>query len=262
MRMKVKRYQPSVLVVALVGLFACGASWGQALDAIIEVEQRRVQAARQAQDRIDQIVDTTRRQFDERQVVLREIDTLVAWNSLMSRQVAAQEQQLRELRTSISQVTVIERQILPLMLRMIDSLEQFIELDMPFFMERRRARVRDLRQLLTRADVTAADQFRLVMEAWQIENDYGRYMDAYTGEITLNGTTREVDFLKVGRVALLYLTPDGREAGAWDPVARDWVTISRDYHDQIRQGFEAYGGDVSKAIFMIPITPPEEGAQQ
>jgi hypothetical protein len=236
MRMKVKRYQPSVLVVALVGLFACGASWGQALDAIIEVEQRRVQAARQAQDRIDQIVDShtaSVRRAPGGTARDRHPGRLEHADVTTGR--AAQEQQLRELRTSISQVTVIERQILPLMQRMIDSLEQFIELDMPFFLERRRARVRDLRQLLTRADVTAADQFRLVMEAWQIENDYGRYMDAYTGEITLNGTTREVDFLKVGRVALLYLTPDGRQAGAWDPVARDWVTISRDYHDQIRQ---------------------------
>jgi hypothetical protein len=247
------------LLCLIGGLLTAGVTFGQGVDAIISAEQRRIQAGRQAQQRIDEIVDRTQTMMADRQAIQREIDNLVAFNTLLNQEVLEQERQLRELRASIGQVTIIERQILPLMTRMIDGLEQFIELDMPFFLNRRRARVTELRELLTLPEFSAADQFRRVMEAWQIEMDYGRYPDAYTGELRTNGTVREVDFLKIGRISFMYMTPDGSEAGAWDVGRGEWVPISREYHSQIRQGFEALGGDVSKAFFMIPITPPEEG---
>ncbi len=258
-----QRYRPSLPLVVLIGLFAAGTASGQALvEELVSIEERRLEAARESQERIEAIVDVTSRRFEDWQATLKEVENLVAWNRLVNRQVEVQEQELRDLRTSISQVTLIERQILPLMTRMIDSLEAFIAMDIPFYQQRRRARVVELRELLTRADVTAAEQFRRVLEAWQTENDYGRYMDAYTGTLSLNGVAREVDFLKVGRIAFMYLTPDGSQAGVWDQNRREWIEISRDYHDEIRQGFEAYAGDVSKAIFMIPISPPEEGTRQ
>lgn len=255
-----KRYGLASLVCALGALPVTGTALAQGVDDIVALEERRIQQARQAQEQIDAVVNTTQARFRDRQAVLKEIENLQAFNTVLEVQVQTQERQLRELRTSISQVGIIQRQVIPLMTRMVDSLEQFIELDTPFFIERRRARVANLRELLPRADLTPADQFRQVLEAWQTENDYGRYPEVYTAEIALNGTVREVDILKIGRIALLYLTPDGRQAGAWDNERREWVPIHRDYHEQIRQGFQAFEGDVSKAFFMIPITPPEEGS--
>src|SRR5690606_10085843 len=128
-----------------------------------------------AQRQIDQIAEQTRQRFNEYQILSKEIDGLRLYNDLMQARVDDQERQLRELRESIDTVTVIERQVTPLMVRMIDGLEKFIELDVPFRLEERRARVASLRALLGRSDVTTAEQFRNVMQAWQIENDYGRF---------------------------------------------------------------------------------------
>ena len=91
-----------------------------------------------------------------------------------------------------------------------------------FLIEERTDRVENNKDLLERADVTAAEKFRVVMEAWQIENDYARTISTYTDELEIGGVIREVDVLQVGRVALLYQTPDGAESGAWDQRTRQW----------------------------------------
>jgi Protein of unknown function (DUF3450) len=247
-----------VLMSVIVGLLASKLAFGQ-VAAVIAAEERRIQQAQAAQDQVDGIVSTTRSRFDEYQGLLKEIDGLNVYNSLLQSQIDDQNRQLDELRQSIEQVTVIERQILPLMTRMIAGLEQFIELDVPFLLDERRERVASLKALLNRSDVTAAEQFRNVIEAWQIEvNDYGSASEIYTDELEVNDVMREVEFLKIGRVALIYLTPDGQHAGAWDQATRQWVELPTEYNDDIRLGIETVRTG-SPALFTIPVAPPEEG---
>jgi hypothetical protein len=179
---------------------------------------------------------------------------------VQQRLVDDQNDDLAQLRESIDQVSVIERQILPLMTRMIDGLEDFIELDAPFLLEERRARVQFLKDLVDRSDVSVAEKFRNVMEAWQIENDYGTFNDSYSGTIEIDGVMRQVDFLKIGRVALLFLTPDRQIAGRYNPGTRQWeYPLDVDLRDSVLEGLEMLdAGPASASLFTIPIAPPEE----
>ena len=123
---------------------------------------------------------------------------------------------------------------------MIDGLERFVELDVPFLIGERTERVASLKDLLERSDVTAAEKFRVVMEAWQIENDYARTIYTYTDDLDIGGVTREVDVLQVGRVALLYQTADGAQSGAWDQRTRQWVPVGNEYRNPTPSA-KAYG---------------------
>ncbi len=173
-----------VLLVSTLGaIFTAEMVAGQAVDRIVAAEERRIQQAQASQTTIDGIVDETRETVEEYRGVVKEIDGLIVYNTLLDRQIEDQEQELSNLRISIDSVTDIERQILPLLTRMIDGLERFVALDVPFLAEERTERVTGLRELLSRADVTSAEKFRVVMEAWQIENDYGRTIFAYRGEL-------------------------------------------------------------------------------
>jgi Protein of unknown function (DUF3450) len=249
-----------LLLGTLGAILATRMAAGQAVQQIVTAEERRIQQAQEAQDRVDAIVERTRSKIDEYRGVMKEVDGLVVYNTLLDRQIADQNQELSDLRASIDQVTVIERQILPLMTRMIDGLEQFVALDVPFLVERRTARVASLKALLERADVTTAEQFRNVMQAWQDEDDYGRTIEAYTGVLEINGVNREVQFLRVGRVALIYQTPDGELAGAWDQKARQWTPVGSEYRDSIRLGLRIARSQAAPDLLVLPIAAPEESS--
>jgi len=249
-----------VLLISTVGaIFTAEIVAGQAVDQIVAAEERRIQQAQASQDVIDGIVEETRDTVEEYRAVMKEVDGLIVYNTLLDRQIADQEQELSNLATSINSVTDIERQILPLLTRMIDGLDRFVALDVPFLAEERRERVVGLRDLLGRADVTAAEKFRVVMEAWQIENDYGRTIFAYTGELEIGGTNREVDFLQVGRVSLVYQTPDGVNSGVWDQNSRAWVVLGSEYRNSIRQGLRLARNQIGPDLLLLPIAAPEEG---
>ena len=81
---------------------------------------------------------------------------------------------------------------------------------------------------MDRADVTISEKYRRIVEAYQVEMDYGRTIEAYEGELASEGgDPRTVQFLRVGRVTLLYQTLDGRETGYWDADRKAWVVDDR-----------------------------------
>jgi hypothetical protein len=248
----------SFLLMTL-SLFLSQQLFAQNVDQIIGAEEQRIQQGQDAQDDIDGVVDVTRARIEEYRAVMKEVDGLVVYNTLLQRQIDDQNETLRQIRESIDNVQFVERQILPLLTRMIDGLEQFVALDVPFLAEERNSRVANLTTVLERADVTAAEKFRVVMEAWQIENDYGRTIEAYTDELVINGNTREVDVLRIGRVALMYQTPDGQISGSWDKEAGDWVEVDSSYRNAIRNGIRLARNQIGPDLLLLPISSPQEG---
>ena len=189
--------------------------------------------------------------------VMKEVEGLEVYNALLQKQLDSQAQQMADLNKSIDQVSVIERPVTPLMLKMIEGLEQFVELDVPFLLEERRNRVAFLGTLLERSDVTVAEKFRRLLEAYEIENDYGRTIEAYKGSLELDGAVREVDFLRIGRTALLYQTVDAEIFGMWDKSQGAWVSLPAEYRNQIRSGIKMARKQVAPNLLILPIGAPE-----
>ena len=231
----------------------------QSLDQVLNAETARIRLSQESQDRIDDVVKQTRSLEDQYKAVLKEIEGLNIYNTLLQRQVDNQKVQMEELRESIDQVEVINRQIVPIMTKMIDGLDQFIALDTPFLLEERQDRVQGLRELMERQDVTVAEKFRKVTEAYQIENDYGRTIEAYKGNLTIDNAERQVDFLRVGRVALVYQTEDGNISGAWDQDSRGWVNLGNEFKNQIKFGLQIAKKQVAPDLVLLPVGAPEAG---
>jgi predicted RNase H-like nuclease (RuvC/YqgF family) len=231
----------------------------QSLNQVLNAETARIRLSQESQERIDKVVKQTRSLEDQYKAVLKEIEGLNIYNTLLQRQVDNQKVQMEELTESIDQVEVINRQIVPIMTKMIDGLDQFIALDTPFLLEERQERVQSLRELMERQDVTVAEKFRKVTEAYQIENDYGSTIEAYKDELTIDNATRSVDFLRIGRVALVYQTEDGNISGAWDQDARNWVTLGNEYKNQIKFGLQIANKQVAPDLVLLPVSAPEAG---
>jgi hypothetical protein len=142
---------------------------------------------------------------------------------------------------------------------MLDGLSTFIELDVPFLKEERTERVTILRSLMNRADITNAEKFRRLLEAYQLENEYGRTIEAYTGKLPGAGeAARTVKFLRIGRVMLAYQTLDGEELGVWQSTTKKFEPIGADYRNAINKGFRIANKQAPPDLIRLPIWLSEE----
>ena len=254
--MKPNRHVVGSMAVVFV-LCGAGLVMGQDVDGALNAARSMDDAARRSQANIDGTVDATRSLERQYSAVMKEVEGLEVYNALLQKQLDSQTQEMADLNNSIDQVSVIERQVTPLMLKMIEGLEQFVELDVPFLIEERRNRVAFLGTLLERSDVTVAEKFRRLLEAYEIENDYGRTIEAYKGSLELDGAVREVDFLRIGRTALLYQTVDAEIFGMWDKSQGAWVSLPAEYRNQIRSGIKMARKQVAPNLLILPIGAPE-----
>jgi hypothetical protein len=247
-------------------LSACVAFWGASiasaatLSDVFGVAESLNQQAHQSQARIDALSEETDNIVQDYRTVLKEIEGLQVYNQQLEKQVSNQDKELAEIAGSIDKVTVIERQITPLMMRMIDGLEQFVSLDLPFLMKERRDRIANLREMMDRADVAASEKFSQVLNAYKVESDYGRTMESYTEEIDVGGKSRIVDVLKVGRISLVYQTSDGEETGMWDQSKKAWTPLDDSYVTPIRNGIRMARKQLSVDLLTMPLVAP--GAAQ
>lgn len=252
----------NVLIAALISAGALvgsvAAVQASTLDSILDVGEAKNTAARKSQVKIDRLADETRDLLTDYKTVTKQNDGLKVYNARLQRQIDNQNARLLEIDDSIAQVTIISRQMTPLVIRMIEGLEQFVNLDVPFHMDERQQRIDFLRANLDRSDVTVAEKFRQVLEAYKIENEYGRKIDAYKGSVEIEGAERDVNFFRVGRIALLYQTTDTEISGAWDQSSRSWVSLERgEYRNAIMKGLRIARKEASIDLINLPVAAPE-----
>ena len=212
-------------------------------------------AGRASQKKVEGLDDESQRLLNEYRQLKAETDQLRLYNEQMSRIVANQEQELSSLDRQISEIERTEQGVLPLMLRMLDNLESFVELDTPFLPNERESRVALLKDMMSRADVTTSEKFRRVLEAYQVEVDYGRNIEAYRGQ--LNNVA--YDFLRIGRVALYRLSNNGTEAWIWDRNTRDWNTLDAAYQQDLRKALKVAQQTAAPELLTLPMPIVQSG---
>ena len=133
-------------------------------------------------------------------MVLSKIENTKIYNDQLRKIITSQKEEMASIKTQIASLKDTNKDIVPLMVRMVDMLDQFVKMDVPFLKDERSKRVADLKAMLTRADVSTSEKFRRVLEAYQVENEYGRTIESYRDVQTVAGTKLTVDFLRVGRI--------------------------------------------------------------
>jgi hypothetical protein len=257
---KITSLLSSIFIYTVTGLstqaFAAG------INEVMQEGESRADAGATAQTQVDSVADQTEKIINDFRAVTKVVDGLKVYNALLQTQLNNQESEMQALSESISNVALIERQIVPLMTRMVDALEEFVRLDTPFLLKERTERIGRLREMMERSDVTAAEKFRRVIESYQIENDYGRTIEAYKGSTEINGNQLEVDFLRIGRVALLYQTVGGATTGAWDGATGSFIELPpATYQKQVADGLKIARKQVAPDLLVVPVAAPTRAMQ-
>lgn len=228
-----------------------------ALDPALAEQIATDAAAIAAQQRINQISDETRELLLQYRQHLSEAKSLRDYVAQLSGQVKSQQDEIGFIQQQLGEIEVTAREVTPLMQRMLDTLDRFVELDLPFLVEERRKRVQSLKEMMTRADVSISEKYRRILEAYQIETEYGRTLETYQAPLGEGEGARTVRFLRIGRVALLYQTMDGKETGYWDAGQKDWV-VDDGYRNAVRHGFEVADKVGAPDLLIVPVAAPVE----
>jgi len=200
------------------------------------------------QKRVDKLAEDKTSLADDYRNTLRESDSPKLYLEQLRAQLRSQQNEMDVIRGESREIERTNVEILPLMQDMLSTLTQFVELDVPFLKEERKERSKTLEEMMPRADVTVSEKFRRIVEAYQIEVDYGRTIESYRGQ--LEG--KEVDFLRVGRVGLMYQTPDKKETGYWDVDGKAWVVDNR-YVDGVTEGIKVARKQSSPDLLIVPV---------
>lgn len=246
----------AALWAAAVAVLSAGAAIAQAnpqtVNAAMSEQMSANKAAAASQSRINQLDDETQRMLNEYRATLRETESLRRYNDQLTLQIQSQQEEMVSIQQQIEDIERTNREIYPLMQRMIETLDQFVALDVPFLLEERTKRVATLKEIMTRADVSTAEKYRRLLEAYTIEMEYGRTLEAYEGKLGQGEDAKTVNFLRIGRVALLYQTLDGDETGYWDADRKAWVE-DNDYDKAVEDGIKVARKQTAPDLLIAPV---------
>ncbi|MDC3410893.1 DUF3450 domain-containing protein [Gammaproteobacteria bacterium] len=205
------------------------------------------------QEQIVKLDEQTRILLAEYQSTSKEYDSLKLYNDQVQKIINSQINEIESILIKIDELDQTNQRIVPFMLRMIDGLENFIQLDLPFLLNERTSRVDNLKVTMDRGDVSTSEKFRLIIEAYKTELEYGRTIESYRDNITINNVETSADFLRIGRVALTYLTVDGSKGGYWDTNSSSWEKSTSSIKRSTADALKVASKQAPPALIKIPV---------
>ncbi|MFT5718650.1 MAG: abortive infection bacteriophage resistance protein, partial [Oleiphilaceae bacterium] len=161
--------------------------------------------------------------------------------------------QTQSLNAQLEAVKVTEKAIIPLILNMIETLESSIESSLPFLLDERLTRIALLNALMIKPDTLIPEKYRRVLEAYEIEREFGYTLESYQEEIQLGESMKLVTILRVGRIGLYYQTQNGNAIGFWNAVTDQWQSLSSDYRKTIQQGISMASEQATPTLLRLPV---------
>ena len=226
---------------------------GQALDATAQANR----AAQASQQRINALDDQTRQMLERYRAANWQSQQLTVYADQLEELARGQEAERDSLSRQLGEIERTERELLPLMLRMQQGLEQVVAADLPFLQQERRDRIDGIKRLMADPSASNADRFKRILEAYQIEAEYGRTLGAERSTVD----ERAVDVLRVGRTALFYLSVDGRDAGWWNAQTQHWEPLDGGAIASIRRGLRMARETLAPDLLRLPMPTLKEAAQ-
>ena len=219
----------------------------------VAVSTKSIEKSGLTQEQIVKLDETTRILLADYQSTTKEFESLKLYNDQVQKIINSQIEEIENILLKIDELDKTNQRIVPLMLKMIDGLENFILLDIPFLMEERSSRVRNLKETMDRGDISTSEKFRLITEAYKTELEYGRTIETYRDNIDIDGVETSADFLRVGRIALTYLTVDGNKGGYWDTQSSSYMKASSSIRRATGDALKIASKQAPPALIKIPL---------
>lgn len=243
----------AVVCVAVAALFSSQGFAAVDIKDSLGVVSSTNSSAAASQQKIDKLSREIRDSLEEYRKLQDGTEYQAAYTRELEELELAQQVQIAALQEQIVQARVTRQRIVPLMRSMADALEQFVVLDLPFHHEERVGGVLELKQRLRQADLSVAAKFRLLLEAYQVEQNYGGNIESWRGPLQFEGEQLSVEYLRVGRVALYYQSLDGATSGYWDVDEQAWTVLDKRYNRALVQALRVAQNLTAPQLLNLPM---------
>ena len=220
---------------------------------VVKVQERQTSISKLSQQRINKLSNQTQRMLEDYKLTLHKVDNLKAYNKHLTSLIKSQKDEMVRMNRQLGEIDDTQQNISPLMIRMVNTLDEFIKLDIPFHQHERNNRVAELQTLMKRADVSVSEKYRRVMEAYQIEVGYGKTIAAYQGKLTIKDKNITVEYLRIGRIGFYYHTLDGDNLGYWDKKSNSWHALPSEHEDYVMKALKVAKKHDSPDLLMVPV---------
>ena len=224
--------------------------------AALDESRAAVDEGAASQQRVEELDDQAAELLGDFRAAQKQRDLLRRFNASRQREVENQLLEIQGLQQDVENIEGLQRATQPLLDDMMEDLAAFVEADMPFLEEERAARIARLRNVMADSTQTAASRYNLIMEAFQIENEYGRTLDSYEGVVDNNGEELKVEYLRIGRLALIYKTADDSVLRIYDRSVGDFVDLDRGFLDDVVTGMRIVKEQLPPDLMIIPVSAP------
>ena len=242
----------AILASIVVGFAA--PSVAQGLDRAIATGEQATRRAEQVQQQINQLDDERSDMVGEFRTLLQRKTAAELYARQQAAAVESQEREIASLTDQLSRVDEITSQTVPMLETLIDDLEMFIDADLPFRLDDRKARIARLREYLVDPNISVTERYRQIMDAYTAEMEVGRKVDTWKEDVDIDGATVNVDMVLFGRVALVYMDATGRNAKRYDRETRSWVDLEGRYKPEIEKAIRIIQGKRTQDVMYVPAT--------
>jgi len=229
----------------------------QNLDIPLDMQMQSQQAARLSQQKIDGLDQETSELLNQYRQQLAHLNDLKTYNKQLQRQLNTQQNDILKRQTELEELETSKHRIVPHMLRMLEVLEQFVGLDLPFLPEERARRIQQLHDLMDRADINLAEKYRRLIEAYRVEAEYGHAIESYQGQVPSQQGSKTVEFLRLGRIGLYYLSLDGHQAAIWNQQQKQWDILAEKFRAPIKQAILVAKKQIPAELLTLPLQKME-----
>ena len=164
-------------------------------------------------------------------------------------------EKISDLERKMVVMEAVNLELLPILEKNLDRLQETLESDIPGNMSERRKSLLHAEQVLNDYDMGLLDKTRAVLDSIAGEVDYGHQVNVAEDEIIVDGTGIRVKVLQVGRVGLYAVTLDGEKAFLWNGDDRSWRTVTG-HAAAVQEAMEMAEGIRLVGLSSLPVAAP------
>ncbi|PID76061.1 MAG: hypothetical protein CSB23_00355 [Deltaproteobacteria bacterium] len=253
-------YRQSLLYLGLclaMVFVANRSSFGTTASEVKKLSEKAVDAGVTSQKSHESWVDEKDRLLTELERLENRLEHIQWQRKKISVYKADLEAKIAGLQKKAAAMEALNIQLLPILEKSLEDLESQVHSDLPGNLTERRKSLLQSKMVLDNYDMGLLDKTRAVLDAIAREVDLGHRAKVLEDEIEVDGESRRVKMLQVGRIGLYAMTLDNEEAYQWDSSGKKWIAVE-DGISAIQEAIEMAEGVRLVGLSRLPVTKPEQ----